>query len=34
MNQSSESPPPTKQSFVRSLRLVARGFLGVRTNSE
>ena len=34
MNQSSESAPPTKPSFLRSLRLVAWGFLGVRKNSE
>ena len=34
MNQSSESSPPTKPSFLRSLRLVAWGFLGVRKNSE
>lgn len=34
MNQSSESAPPTKPSFLRSLRLVAWAFLGVRKNSE
>lgn len=34
MNQSSESAPPSKPSFLRSLRLVAWGFLGVRKNSE
>ena len=34
MNQSSESAPPTKPSFLRSLRLVAWGCLGVRKNSE
>ena len=34
MNQSSESAPPTKPSFLRSLRLVAWGLLGVRKNSE
>ena len=34
MNQSSEAAPPTKPSFLRSLRLVAWGFLGVRKNSE
>ena len=34
MNQSSESAPPTKPSFLRSLRLVAWGFLGVRKRSE
>ena len=34
MNQSNESAPPTKPSFLRSLRLVAWGFLGVRKNSE
>ena len=34
MNQTSESAPPTKPSFLRSLRLVAWGFLGVRKNSE
>ena len=34
MNQSSESAPPTKPSFLRSLRMVAWGFLGVRKNSE
>ena len=34
MNQSSESAPPTKPGFLRSLRLVAWGFLGVRKNSE
>ena len=34
MNQLSESAPPTKPSFLRSLRLVAWGFLGVRKNSE
>ena len=34
MNQSSEPAPPTKPSFLRSLRLVAWGFLGVRKNSE
>ena len=34
MNKSSESAPPTKPSFLRSLRLVAWGFLGVRKNSE
>ena len=34
MNPSSESAPPTKPSFLRSLRLVAWGFLGVRKRSE
>ena len=34
MNQSSESAPPSKPSFLRSLRLVAWGFLGVRRRSE
>ena len=34
MNPSSESAPPTKPSFLRSLRLVAWGFLGVRRRSE
>ena len=34
MNPSGESAPPTKPSFLRSLRLVAWGFLGVRKNSE
>ena len=34
MNQSSESAPPTKPSFLRSLRLVAWGWLGVPKNSE
>ena len=34
MNPASESAPPTKPSFLRSLRLVAWGFLGVRKNSE
>ena len=34
MNQPSDYAPPTNPSFLRSLRLVAWGFLGVRKNSE
>ena len=34
MNPSNEAAPATKPSFLRSLRLVAWGFLGVRKNSE